>query len=1200
MDKVLRPERFDTSPNAQDASKSWRHWLATFENFVAVIPGEEVNKLNVLINYVSSDVYQLFCDAATYDEAINLLKNLYVKTPNEIFARHKLATRKQQSGESLDEYLQELKTLSKDCNFGNVTASQYCDEAVRDAFIAGLSSTSIRQRLLENKTLSLQTAFDQARALDTAQRTSETYNSFPTTASAVKDSNFHQGNLPEPILSKEQEEYYFAGNKHQDSAGRYVASTLQSIKCFFCGNKLHPRALCPAKEAHCHKCKKKGHFQRVCKSAAATESQSSYLTLASSHSAVKSLKKACVGILINGRSAQALVDSGSTHNFIHPDIARSCGLVVYPTLEKVTMASSSYSSEIEGYCHTDIILKGRVYANIKLYVLSNLCTDVILGQNWQEQHESITICFGGAAPPVNICGLSTLCTDPPPLFQFLSPEYKPIASKSRRYCMEDKEFISTEINKLLEEGIIELSDSPWRAQVVVTRNENHKKRLVIDYSETINRFTQLDAYPMPRIDDTVNQIAQYTVFSTVDLKSAYHQVPIKEEEKKYTAFEANGRLYQFCRIPFGVTNGAAAFQRTMDNLISEEALKDTFAYLDNITICGRDQAHHDENLGRFMEAAKKRNLVFNEGKCVFSTRTITILGSMVSKGEIKPDPERLKPLRELPAPVNLKAQKRAVGLFSYYSQWIKDFSKKIRPLSQNTLFPLPEEALRAFNLLKEDVENGVVGAIDESYPFQVETDASDHTLSATLNQQGRPVAFFSRTLSGPELKHSSVEKEAAAIVEAVRKWKHYLTGKHFKLITDQKSVAYMFDTKRHSKIKNDKVMRWRIELSMYDFDIVYRAGEENIPADALSRMKIMSLTIDKLYELHKSLCHPGVARMVHFVKSRNLPFSVEDVKRMTQACKECQECKPQYYSPEPSHLIKATQPFERLNLDFKGPLPSNNRCRFMLTIIDEYSRFPFAFPCEDVSAQTVIRSLSTLFSVFGMPTFIHTDRGSGFMSSELKNFLLQKGISSSRTTSYNPVGNGQIERLNGTLWKTITLALKTKGLPTNCWQEVLLDALHSIRSLLCTATNTTPHERMFTYPSKSTSGVSVPSWLTTPGPVLLKRHVRKSKYDPFVDEVDLLEANPQYAHVRFPDGREDTVSIKHLAPSGNVEVLVDSADQPRSLSSAENHSEEIDPLQTGVETQSQGVESTLNVDHQPQPLRRSERLRKEPDRLVYV
>ena len=157
----------------------------------------------------------------------------------------------------------------------------------------------------------------------------------------------------------------------------------------------------------------------------------------------------------------------------------------------------------------------------------------------------------------------------------------------------------------------------------------------------------------------------------------------------------------------------------MDNFISEEALKDTFAYLDNITICGRDQAHHDENLSKFMEAAKRRNLVFNEGKCVFSTRTISILGSVVSKGEIKPDPERLKPLQELPAPVDLKSQKRVVGLFSYYSQWVKDFSEKIRPLSQNIVFPLPEEAYRAFNLLKKDIENSVGGAIDETCSFQV-------------------------------------------------------------------------------------------------------------------------------------------------------------------------------------------------------------------------------------------------------------------------------------------------------------------------------------------------------------------------------------------------------------------------------------------------------------------------------------------------
>ena len=153
-------------------------------------------------------------------------------------------------------------------------------------------------------------------------------------------------------------------------------------------------------------------------------------------------------------------------------------------------------------------------------------------------------------------------------------------------------------------------------------------------------------------------------------------------------------------------------------------------------------------------------------------------------------------------------------------------------------------------------------------------------------------------------------------MEAVRKWRHYLTGKHFTLITDQKSVAYMFNTKRRSKIKNDKIMRWRLELSTYDFDIIYRAGEENVPSDTFSRVRAMSLTLDKLNELHQSLCHPGVTRMAHFVKSRNLPFSIEEIKQMTQSCKTCKECKPQYYHPNSSHLIKATQPFERLSLDF--------------------------------------------------------------------------------------------------------------------------------------------------------------------------------------------------------------------------------------------------------------------------------------------
>ena len=156
------------------------------------------------------------------------------------------------------------------------------------------------------------------------------------------------------------------------------------------------------------------------------------------------------------------------------------------------------------------------------------------------------------------------------------------------------------------------------------------------------------------------------------------------------------------------------------------------------------------------------------------------------------------------------------------------------------------------------------------------------------------------------------------------------------------------------------------------------------------------------------------------------------------------------------------------------------------------------------------------------------------MTSKLKHFLHSHGISTSRTTPYNPEGNSQCERCNGVIWKNITLALKSRSLSIPQWEHVLADALHSIRSLLLTAAYVTPHERLFNYQRRSMSRCSIPTWLSSPGSVLLKRHVRQSKYDPVIEEVELLETNPRYAHVRYPDGKETTVALRDLAPRGEV------------------------------------------------------------------
>ncbi|XP_041360605.1 uncharacterized protein LOC121376884 [Gigantopelta aegis] len=547
-------------------------------------------------------------------------------------------------------------------------------------------------------------------------------------------------------------------------------------------------------------------------------------------------------------------------------------------------------------------------------------------------------------------------------------------------------------------------------------------------------------------------------------------------------------------------------------------------------------------------------------------------------------------------------------MFAYYAKWIPNFSDKIQPLVSANAFPLSKTALEAFDLLKKELEGAALQSIDESRPFVVECDASEVAISATLNQGGRPVAFMSRTLQGSELHYPPLEKEATAIIEAVRKWRHFLAGRHFTLVTDQRSVAFMLDNRKRSKIKNNKIQDWRIELASFCYTVKYRPGKDNVAPDSFTRAFLSSVSTSSLDDIHKALCHPGVTRMLHFVRSKNLPFSTEEVKRTCSTCKICAELKPQFYHPIPGTLVKATQPMERLSIDFKGPLLSASRNVYILTVIDEYSRFPFAFPCPNMHSSTVIKCLDQLFTLCGLPSYIHSDRGSSFLSEEIKNYLSQRGIATSKTTPYHPIGNGQVERYNGIIWKAVRLALKSSSLPDSQWEHVLPDVLHSIRSLLSTSTNTTPHERFFGFQRRSSFGTSIPTWLTTPGPVLLRRFVRSSKNDPLVDQVELKEVNPTYAHVRYKDGRESTVSLRDLAPYPNNTLDAQCASRDSISDVTDDHqdshatdvSESITPLTTDMSDST--VPHTNVFDQELIPtrdapvIRRSTREIKKPSR----
>ena len=495
--------------------------------------GRDAAKLRVLINSVDFRVYDYIESCNSYEKAITTLANLYVKTPNAVFSRHLLATAKQKPGQTIREFLQFLHSLSKDCDFQNVTAKEYRQEMVRDSFINGSLSSAIRQRLLENRLLNLDTAFAQAVSLDMAQQHSQVY-----------ESNSGSHLLATSIKADSET----SGKEAELTAA--VASAPDK-RCFFCGKfPCHPRKACSARNAVCYKCEKRGHFAKCCRSTSADKiSAFSTPKLCVIQPAPPCLSYATITSFINGRKLSTLIDSGSSLSFINEKTARSLGLTIEPRDEVIAMVSSNLTSHIQGNCAVDLMLYNQKYSQVNLGVMKGLCTDVLLGGDFQAQHERVVFQHYGSKNELVVssnCSADHVSTvyaanlKPVSLFNNLSSKCRPIATKSRQFNAEDRDFITVEITKIQSSGVIRPSHSPWRAQVlVVTNKKSGKRRMCIDYSQTINLFTDLDAYPLPSIESLVNKLSLHKVFSTFDLKSAYHQIPIRESDKIYTAFEVN-------------------------------------------------------------------------------------------------------------------------------------------------------------------------------------------------------------------------------------------------------------------------------------------------------------------------------------------------------------------------------------------------------------------------------------------------------------------------------------------------------------------------------------------------------------------------------------------------------------------------------------------------------------------------------------
>jgi hypothetical protein len=400
--------------------------------------------------------------------------------------------------------------------------------------------------------------------------------------------------------------------------------------------------------------------------------------------------------------------------------------------------------------------------------------------------------------------------------------------------------LKSTLDDLLSKGFIRPSVSPFGAPILFVKKKDGTRRMVIDY-RLLNRITVKNKYPLPRIDELMDQLSGAKVFSKLDLMSGYYQLRIKESDVHKTAFRSRYGHYEFKVLPMGVSNGPGCFMRLLNDIFRPLLDKCVLVFLDDILIFSKTAEEHVGHVRQVLQLLKQHKLYAKRSKCAFFLESVDFLGHVVGANGISPDPRKVQAIREWETPRNTKDVRSFHGLASYYRKFIKGFSQIAAPITALTgsksKFGWTPEAQKAFEALKLAITSPPVlqPFHDDASPVRVTTDASDDAVGAELAQQlqgvWHPVAFESRKLSPAERNYPTHERELLAIIHALKVWRHYLEGRKFTVVTDHNSLQFIHVQPTLSK----RQAGWLDLLQEFDFTVTYKPGKANVVADALSR-----------------------------------------------------------------------------------------------------------------------------------------------------------------------------------------------------------------------------------------------------------------------------------------------------------------------------------------------------------------------------
>lgn len=420
----------------------------------------------------------------------------------------------------------------------------------------------------------------------------------------------------------------------------------------------------------------------------------------------------------------------------------------------------------------------------------------------------------------------------------------PIQIKPFKHSMQERMAIDAEVKKLLEMGIIRRSNSSWSAPVLLVKRKDDptRPRLCVSYV-ALNKIVPDDKFPLPPIEDIFQILKDCQYFTVADIASGFHQLELDEESIPKTAFSTHNDHYEYLRLPFGLKSSPAVFARLMKFLFDGMLYKGLYIYMDDLILYSKTYDEHLTLLKQVFDKLRAVNLTLRATKCRFAFHEVAMLGYVVNKDGIKPNPVNIKAIKNMPVPYTAKLVKSFLGLCSFYRRFVKGFSEIAHPLNDLTKDGVPfiwtNECDIAFNTLKEKLMSPpILTQYDPSKEVEIHSDSSLYSLGAILmqrdsNNNPRVLSYASRVLNAAERNYSTTHKECLAAIWAVNLWRPYTYGNKVKLLVDHHSLCSIL---KMSTPRNSRLARWVSTLSDVNFSIHYVRGSLHKPADCMSRL----------------------------------------------------------------------------------------------------------------------------------------------------------------------------------------------------------------------------------------------------------------------------------------------------------------------------------------------------------------------------